>query len=74
MTASFPLPALYLAPASAIMWAVSGSALLLLALLGVLGAAVGGAPMITAAARVTLWGALAMTVTVGVGALFAVTP
>jgi VIT1/CCC1 family predicted Fe2+/Mn2+ transporter len=54
------------------MWAVSGSALLFLALLGALSAAVGGAPVIAAAVRVTFWGALAMALTAGIGALFGV--
>jgi VIT1/CCC1 family predicted Fe2+/Mn2+ transporter len=37
--------------------------------LGVISAAAGGAQVITAALRVTLWSALAMGVTAGVGAL-----
>jgi len=41
-----------------------------LALLGGLAARVGGAPVTMGAMRVTLWGALAMGVTAGVGALF----
>jgi VIT1/CCC1 family predicted Fe2+/Mn2+ transporter len=49
---------------------VAGSSLLFLALLGGGGAVLGGAPVATAAARVTLWGALAMGLTAGVGALF----
>ena len=60
-------------PVSALMWAVSGSSLLFLALLGSLAARAGGASVITAAARVTFWGALAMALTAGVGALFGVT-
>jgi len=58
------------APISTLMWAISGCSLLFLALLGSLGAYLGGASMITAAARVTLWGALAMALTAGVGVLF----
>ena len=38
--------------------------------LGAAAARVGGAPMITGAARVLVWGALAMGITYGVGALF----
>jgi VIT1/CCC1 family predicted Fe2+/Mn2+ transporter len=38
-----------------------------------LGAHAGGASMTTAAARVTFWGALAMALTTGVGALFGLT-
>jgi VIT1/CCC1 family predicted Fe2+/Mn2+ transporter len=39
-------------------------------LLGVVAAHAGGAPMMNAAVRVTFWGALAMGLTAGVGALF----
>jgi VIT1/CCC1 family predicted Fe2+/Mn2+ transporter len=49
---------------------VIGSSILLLALLGGLGAHAGGAPVVKAALRVTFWGALAMALTAGVGALF----
>jgi vacuolar iron transporter family protein len=71
--AALPLLIVLLVPVSALMWAVSGSSLLFLALLGSLAARVGGASVITAAARVTFWGALAMALTAGVGALFGVT-
>ncbi|MNC82497.1 hypothetical protein D3C76_1865930 [compost metagenome] len=54
------------------MWAVSASSLVFLALLGALAARAGGAPVMTAAVRVTFWGALAMGLTAGVGALFGV--
>ncbi|HSN84403.1 MAG TPA: VIT family protein [Polyangiales bacterium] len=70
--AALPLLVTLLAPVSAMMWAVSGSALSFLALLGGLGAMAGGAPVVTAAVRVTFWGALAMALTAGVGALFGV--
>jgi VIT1/CCC1 family predicted Fe2+/Mn2+ transporter len=59
-------------PASALMWAVSGTSLLFLALLGALSARTGGAPVLAATVRVTFWGALAMALTAGVGALFGV--
>lgn len=71
--AVLPLLIVLLVPASALMWAVSGSSLLFLALLGSLAARAGGSSVITAAARVTFWGALAMALTAGVGALFGVT-
>jgi vacuolar iron transporter family protein len=71
--AVLPLLIVLLFPVSALMWAVSGSSLLFLALLGSLSARAGGASVITAAARVTFWGALAMALTAGVGALFGVT-
>jgi VIT1/CCC1 family predicted Fe2+/Mn2+ transporter len=70
--AVLPLLIVLLAPSSAILWAVSISSLLFLMLLGSLAARVGGASVITAAARVTFWGALAMALTAGVGALFGV--
>jgi VIT1/CCC1 family predicted Fe2+/Mn2+ transporter len=70
--AVLPLLIVVLIPVSALMWAVSGSSLLFLALLGSLSAQAGGAPLIVAAFRVTFWGALAMALTAGVGALFGV--
>lgn len=71
--AVLPLLVVLWVPVSGLMWAVSGSSLLFLALLGSLAARVGGASVITAAARVSFWGALAMALTAGVGALFGVT-
>lgn len=68
--AALPLSMVLLTPTSALMWAVPGASLVFLALLGSLAARVGGASVPTAAARVTLWGAIAMGVTAGVGALF----
>jgi VIT1/CCC1 family predicted Fe2+/Mn2+ transporter len=70
--AVLPLLVVVLFPVSALMWAVSGSSLLFLALLGSLAARAGSAPVISAALRVTFWGALAMALTAGVGALFGV--
>ena len=43
-----------------------------LALLGLLAARAGGSPVIASVTRVTFWGALAMGLTAGVGALFGV--
>ncbi len=70
--AALPLLVVLLVPSAALMWAVSASSLLFLALLGSLAARVGGAVVITATVRVTFWGALAMALTAGVGALFGV--
>lgn len=70
--AALPLVAVLLSPLDVVVWTVSGAALVFLALLGVLGARAGGAPVGRAVARVTFWGALAMAVTAGVGALFGV--
>jgi len=50
--------------------AIAGASLVSLFFLGALSAKVGGAPMLNAAVRVTFWGALAMAITAGVGALF----
>jgi VIT1/CCC1 family predicted Fe2+/Mn2+ transporter len=44
--------------------------LMCLAMLGTIGARVGGAPLVPSILRVTFWGALAMAVTAGVGRLF----
>jgi VIT1/CCC1 family predicted Fe2+/Mn2+ transporter len=68
-----PLLLVVVVPAPALVWAVSGSSLFFLALLGSLAARAGGSPVWRAAARVTFWGALAMALTAGVGALFGAT-
>jgi VIT1/CCC1 family predicted Fe2+/Mn2+ transporter len=70
--AALPLLIVLLFPASTLIWAVSGSSLLFLALLGSLSAKTGGASMLVGAARVTFWGALAMALTAGVGMLFGI--
>jgi vacuolar iron transporter family protein len=57
------------APERLIVW-VSLTALAFLAALGATAARVGGAPVIQATWRVAFWGALAMAVTAGAGALF----
>jgi VIT1/CCC1 family predicted Fe2+/Mn2+ transporter len=68
--AALPLVMVLLLPASVLMWGLAGSSLLFLALLGLLAARAGGSPMIRSVVRVTFWGALAMALTAGVGALF----
>ena len=68
--AAMPLLLVVLVPTSALVWAVSGSSLFFLALLGSLAARAGGSPVGRATVRVTFWGALAMALTAGVGALF----
>jgi VIT1/CCC1 family predicted Fe2+/Mn2+ transporter len=70
--AVLPLLVVLLVPVAALMWAVSVSSLLFLALLGSLAARAGGASVIISAMRVTFWGASAMALTAGVGALFGV--
>ena len=71
--AAMPLLIVVSVPATALVWTVSGSSLFFLALLGSLAARAGGSPVLRAAARVTFWGALAMALTAGVGALFGAT-
>jgi vacuolar iron transporter family protein len=68
--AAMPLLVTALAPDSALIPLVSGTSLLFLAILGGLAAHAGGAGVTAGAIRVTFWGALAMGVTAGVGALF----
>jgi len=68
--AAMPLLTVLVAPASRLMPLVFGISLIVLAVLGVLAARAGGAPVIRSAVRVTFWGALAMGLTAVVGALF----
>lgn len=70
--AALPLVTAIVVPASAIVVAVSVASLLFLALLGGIGARAGGAPLVKAVVRVTFWGAIAMALTAGVGAMFGV--
>ena len=65
-----PLLVTAIGPKSALIPLVSGTSLVFLTLLGALAARAGGAPVFAGAIRVTFWGALAMAVTAGVGALF----
>ena len=68
--AILPLLAAWLATGGAIIPATTIVSLIVLAVLGALGARTGGAPLWKGAARVLFWGALAMAVTAAVGALF----
>ena len=68
--AAMPLLAVAIAPESSLIPIVSGTSLVVLALLGGLAARVGGANVVVGAIRVTFWGALAMALTAGVGTLF----
>jgi VIT1/CCC1 family predicted Fe2+/Mn2+ transporter len=67
--AAMPLLVTTIAPTSILIPLVAGTSLLFLAMLGGLAARVGGARVIPGALRVTFWGALAMTLTAGVGFL-----
>ena len=68
--AALPLVLVLFVPTAKLVWVVSGGSLFFLALLGALAASAGGAPVWKSVARVTFWGALAMALTAGVGALF----
>ena len=68
--AAMPLFVTVIAASSALIPLVAGTSLVFLAMLGGLAARVGGAGVTTGALRVTFWGALAMTLTAGVGYLF----
>ncbi len=67
--AMMPLGTVVVAPAHSLLMAVSITSLLFLAVLGALGAKAGGADALKAAARATFWGAFAMALTAGIGAL-----
>lgn len=66
--AALPLMATIVAPAALVVPIVSTASLCFLALLGALGAKAGGADVLKATARVTFWGAFAMSLTAGIGA------
>lgn len=68
--AMLPLAVAAVAPEQHLIPWVSGTSLVFLAALGGVAARVGGAGMLPGASRVTFWGALAMAITAGVGALF----
>lgn len=68
--AALPLLVVVISPFDALIWATSIASLVFLAVLGALSARTGGASVWRAVARVTFWGALAMAVTAGIGALF----
>ncbi len=68
--AAMPLASVLVAPKTALIPVVVATSILFLAILGAFGAHAGGAPVTKAAVRVTFWGALAMALTAGVGALF----
>ena len=67
--AAAPLLLAVLAPPPLQVPAIAAGSLLALAILGAVGARAGGAPVLAPTLRVTVWGALAMAVTAGIGAL-----
>ena len=68
--AAIPLLTVVLSPPASVAPVVVGTSLVFLAVLGGLAARAGGASAKVGALRVTFWGALAMGITSGVGALF----
>jgi vacuolar iron transporter family protein len=72
--AALPLLTLLVAPVEYRIPTVALVSLWCLATLGGIAAVVGGASAVTGAIRVTFWGALAMAITAGVGALFGAIP
>lgn len=68
--AALPLLVVLVSPPSSLIWTTCIISILLLASLGALSARTGGASVSKAVLRVTFWGALAMAVTAGIGALF----
>jgi vacuolar iron transporter family protein len=68
--AALPLAVTALVPGQGLIPWVSATSIAFLAALGVISARVGGAGVLLGAWRVSFWGALAMAITAGVGALF----
>lgn len=68
--AAAPLALVALSPLGALLPVVATGSLAFLALLGMVGAKAGGAGVARPMVRVTFWGALAMALTTGIGALF----
>lgn len=68
--AALPLLVVWLAPAEQLVIIVSAASLVFLALLGFVGAWLGGAPMLRPTLRVVFWGAVAMGATALIGRLF----
>ena len=68
--AGLPLLIVFVVPAGMLTGFVVGTSLASLAILGTLAAHAGGAKRAIGALRVTFWGAFAMALTYGVGALF----
>ena len=67
--AAIPLLLALVSPSRSLVPVVTGGSLLFLAVLGALGAKMGGAPALKPAVRVTFWGAVAMGITAAIGAM-----
>ena len=68
--AAAPLVLVMVSPANTLIPVVAAGSLLFLAVLGAVGAKTGGAGLLKPTLRVTLWGAFAMALTAGIGAIF----
>jgi VIT1/CCC1 family predicted Fe2+/Mn2+ transporter len=68
--AAMPMLTVLVSPRGILIQVVVVTSILFLALLGAFGAHAGGAPLLRSTLRVTFWGALAMALTAGVGAMF----
>jgi len=68
--AALPLLVTVFSPETILIPLVAATSLLFLGMLGAVAAKAGGAGVMAGAFRVTFWGALAMALTAGVGALF----
>jgi len=71
--AAMPLLVTFLALGNNLILMVSVSSIIFLAFLGGVAARAGGAPLMAGILRVTFWGAIAMGVTAGIGALLGTT-
>ena len=70
--AILPIIGILLLPAQTLVWSLATLTIVGLALLGIISARLGGAPVIPATARVVIWGVLAMVATSLIGRLFGV--
>ena len=70
--AIIPVIGILLLPAHSLVWSLATLTIVGLALLGIISARLGGAPVIPATARVVIWGVLAMVATSLIGGLFGV--
>jgi VIT1/CCC1 family predicted Fe2+/Mn2+ transporter len=70
--AALPLLIAFFSPEAYLVTSVAGGSLLSLGLMGGFAAHIGGAVVTLGAARVTIWGALAMAATAAVGAVFGI--
>ena len=68
--AAMPLLMAVVSPEDVLIPSVSAASLAFLALLGAIGAKLGGAHVLRATVRVTFWGALSMALTAGIGKIF----